>query len=76
MRFFAVLIVAISTLFVVKRLSSEKGSPVGATTYKKHSDARKDRKVSVGSRMKVSEKDLKEDRVPSGEREKHKGQAY
>ena len=58
MRFFAVLIVAISTLFVVKRLSSEKGSPVGATTYKKHSDARKDRKVSVGSRMKVSEKDL------------------
>lgn len=69
-----VLIVAICALFVVKSLSSEEDSPAGATTYKKQTGARKDRKASVVNRIKGFEKDLEEDRIASGERTKRRRQ--
>lgn len=69
-----VLIVAICALFVVKSLSSEEDSTADATTYKKQTGARKDRKASVGSRIKGFEKDLEEDRIASSERKKRRRQ--
>lgn len=69
-----VLIVAISALLVVKSFSSEEDSPAGAITYKKQTGARKDRKASVGSRIKGFEKDLEEDRITSGERKERRRQ--